>query len=149
MNQQVHAEQANHQWAFGKLIDATIFLGGLASIGLNIVFWAIAIAFAHSGLIASILSVLITLLLSFVAVVLVIRYVDVCVKHFRRYDKTSSDDDMHIAIWAGIICVFLACCIIGCLSTAGTLVGWHYILMALEVLLVGYQVWRMFLGTPS
>lgn len=92
------------------------------------------------------MSLLVTLLQALMGIILIIRYVDVCVLSARTYNTTFSEESTLASMGAGSVCLGLAVGIVVCLSVAGTLEGWHYTLMAAEVLLIGYQTWRVFLG---
>jgi hypothetical protein len=148
--EQVEAQQQEQahtkKLTFRDYVDIAIIFGCIPALILNIVFWAIAIAFASVGLLSSILALLITLLLSFIALILIVRYVDITVISAREYNASYSTELSLIIVGAGAVCLYLAICIIGSLSTSGVLEGWHYTLMISEVLFVGYQTWRVFLG---
>jgi hypothetical protein len=132
---------------FRVLVDAAIVFGCIPALVLNIIMWAIATAFPKAGVLPSILALLITLLLALMAVILLVRYVDVCYLSYKASMETSDDGSMMVVTaGAGIVCGFLVVCAIGCLSVAGALESWHYTLMSGAVLLVGYQTWRVFLG---
>jgi len=102
----------------------------------------------HESLSYPIMTLLVTLLLCFTSIILMVRYVDICVLNLRTYNTSpaSAEDSLYPAFGAGIVCLFLAIGVAVCLSAAGSLEGWHYTLMTLLVLLVGYQTWRVFLG---
>jgi hypothetical protein len=96
------------------------------------------------------MALLVTLLLSFIGIVLIVRYVDVFMLNVGVYNADphgkSGDEAFGWVMGAGAVCIFLAACIIGSLATAGALEGWHYTLMGAEILLVGYQTWRVFIS---
>lgn len=139
---------SSHHLTFRDVVDLTLVFGSIPALVLNVIFWAIATAFAGAGVLPTILALLITLLLALNGIILLVRYVDICVINFRKANANSTinDEAFSMAMGAGAACAFLVICIVGCLSGAGQLDGWHYVLMAGEVLLVGYQTWRVFLG---
>jgi len=144
-----HSGSTHEPLTFRILVDMLIVFGCIPALVLNIVLWAIATTFPHAGLLPSILTLIVTLLLAFIAIVVLVRYVDIAVMNAREVSASTGlhDDEVFMKMFgAGAICLFLAISIVVCLSTAGTLEGWHYTLMAVEVLLVGYQTWRTFLG---
>ncbi len=120
-------------------VDLALVFGGVPALVLNVLFWAVATAFAAAGPLPTVMALLVTLLLALAGIVLIVRYVDVAVSNFRKQDEDTGG-------LAAAACVFLAVCIVGCLVTAGTLDWWHIVLMVAEVLLVGYQTWRVFAG---
>ncbi len=143
-------EQATQEWTFRDYVDVAIVFGCIPGLILTVIFWAIATAFPGAGVLPALLALLITFLLALMGIVLLVRYVDVCAINGRAYNAapyaSSSDTSLMLSAGAGIVCLFLAASIVACLSTAGRLESWHYTLMAAEVLLVGYQTWRTFLG---
>jgi hypothetical protein len=134
---------------FRDLVDAAIAFGCIPALVLNIILWAVTTTFPYAGALPSILTLLVTLLLALIGIILLVRYVDICELNVRMYNAPSvsnSDEYFILTGGSGIICGFLAISLVVCLSMAGTLEGWHYTLMAVEVLLAGYQTWRTFLG---
>lgn len=133
---------------FRDVVDITLIFGGIPALVLNVIFWAVATAFAGAGALPTVLALLITLLLALAGVILLVRYVDIAVINFQKANANNNyqDDEFSTGMGAGTVCAFLVICIVGCLSVAGSLEAWHYILMAGEVLLIGYQTWRVFLG---
>lgn len=151
MEQVQEQEQlSNQELTFRDCVDMAIVFGCIPALVLNVVFWAIATAFSPVKLLGSILALLITLLLSLISIILVIRYVDVGMLNVGIFNAnphgSKGDDAFQWAMGAGAICIFLAVCMIGSLATAGTLDGWHYTLMGAEILFVGYQTWRVFIS---
>jgi hypothetical protein len=144
-------EQDKEVLTFRDYVDTVILFGCIPALVLSMVLWAVATTFSHVGILPNVLALLVTLLLSFVALVLVIRYVDITVVSARKYNESASLDDgaMFVMLGAGAFCVFLAVSIGWCLSQAGVLEVWHYVLVGVEVLFVGYQTWRVFLGRWS
>ncbi|SRR6266536_2075503 len=139
-----------HTLTFRDSVDLAIVFGCIPALVLSVMFWAIATAFSQASVLATIMVLLITLLLSLMGIVLLVRYVDVCAINVRKYNaepsNKNSEEQVMFSVGAGMVCGFLAIGIVACLAMAGTLEGWHYTLMAVEVLLVGYQTWRVFLG---
>jgi hypothetical protein len=139
----VPASSASRDLSFREYVDMAIVLGCIPALVLSVIFWAIATAFPPVG---GFMSLLVTLLLALMSIILIIRYVDVCVLNGRAYHQTLAEDPLMASFGAGAVCLGLAVGLVVCLSMAGTLEGWHYTLMAAVVLLVGYQTWRVFLG---
>ena len=131
--------------SFRDVVDIALVFGGVPALVLNVLFWAVAAAFAAAGALPTIMALLVTILLALTGIVLVVRYVEVAVATYRAADE-GEGDAIFLAIGAGVLCVFLAVCMVGSLTTAGSLDGWHGALMGAEVLLVGYQTWRVFAG---
>jgi hypothetical protein len=130
-------------WTFREVVDAAIVLGCIPALVLSVIFWAVATAFPTLG---GVMSLLVTLLQAVMGMVLIVRYVDITVLNMRAYNQTFSEERIMASVGAGFVCLGLAVSIVVCLSTAGLLEGWHYTLLAAEVLLIGYQTWRVFLG---
>jgi hypothetical protein len=141
--EQVEVKQES-ELTFRDIVDACIVFVCIPALILNVLFWAIATAFPLAGIVPHIMALLVTLLLALVGGILLVRYVDVGMLSYQGADKDPSGNTIMAAFGATIICIFLAVCIVGSLSIAGSLDSWQYILMPVEVLLVGYQTWRTF-----
>lgn len=147
--QQTQQQEQIHNLTFRDFVDMAIVFGCIPALILTFLFWAIATAFPHAGALPSILALVVTLLLAFMGSILVVRYVDISAINWQKLlaaPTSDSDDFVWPSFGAGLICLFLAVGIVMCLSLAGTLEGWHYTLMGVIILLVGYQTWRVFLG---
>lgn len=143
------AQQQTRELTFRDFIDLALVFGGIPALVLDILFWAIATAFPQAGILPGILALLVTLLLSLTGIILIVRYIDVCMINGSKSTNASDSESENFivaSIGAGLVCLFLAIGITVCLSTAGTLEGWHYTLMGTNILLIGYQTWRIFLG---
>lgn len=123
-----------HDW-----VDIAIVFGGSPVLFLCFIFWAVATAFPLAGLLPSSMAVLITLLFSLLGVILVVRSIDVSVLSMRKAIDARDKELLMTSIRAGITCLFLVVSIAFCLSRISTLEGWHYTLITVEIVLVGYQ----------
>ncbi|HEX4206045.1 MAG TPA: hypothetical protein VHZ51_17975 [Ktedonobacteraceae bacterium] len=137
-----HSQQQtnSHTLTFRDGMAIAINFGGSPTLFLSFIFWAVATAFPQAGPLSSIMAFLITLLLSLLGVILVVRHVDIYVLSLRKYTDSTVDELLMASIGTGIVCLFLAVSIVLCLSMASTLEGWHYTLIIMEIALVGYQV---------
>lgn len=151
MEQAVHQEQPQEsipRQLFRGSVDRTIVFGCVPALVVSVLCWAVATAFANAGALPLIMAMLVTALLAFMGMALIVRYVDVSATSFRKAQAHAPgmdpQDQQAIAFGAGVLCVVLAGCMVGCLATAGTLEGAHDTLMAIEVLAVSYQTWRVF-----
>lgn len=131
---------------FRLLVDMLIVFGCIPALILTSILCAVAVAFAHAGAFPIILTLLVTLLLTFMALILIVRYINVAVISFQKANATNSADEGMMGIGAIAVCLYLAISTVVCLASSGTLEGWHYTQLAIEILLVGYQTWRTFLG---
>jgi hypothetical protein len=148
--EQAQEQQSSYELAFRDYVDIAIVFGCIPALVLNVIFWAVTTAFSMVKLLDSIMALLVTLLISFIGIVLVIRYVDVCMLNIGVYNANphgkSGEDAFGWAMGTGAACIFLAVCIIGSLAAAGALDGWHYTLMGAKISFVGYQTWRIFIS---
>jgi hypothetical protein len=148
--EQIVKQLQPHSLTFRGLMDRIIVLGGVSALVLSMIFWVMATAFTSAGIFPTILALLITLLLSLIGIILIVRYVDIGMINFKQYMTdpfgNNAEQYMYIAMGAGIICLFLAISIVVCISQAGVLEGWRYTFFGAAVLLVGYQTWRVLLG---
>src|SRR5205807_7421905 len=142
---QVEVKQ-EYELTFRDIVDWCIVFIGIPALALNVILWAIATTFPSAVVLPNILTLIVTLLLSLVGGILIVRYVDVFVLNLQKFNRATytSDDDMWPMFGAATVCIFLAVCIVGSLSVAGSLEPWHYTLIPVEILLVGYQTWRTF-----
>ena len=138
-----HSGSTHEPLTFRMFVDMLIVFGCIPALVLTIILCAIAVAFSHAGVFPTILTLIVTLLLAFIAIILIVRYVDVAVIHAQR---SSSEEDNVTVVGAIFVCLYLAISSVVCLSMSGTLEGWHYTQIAISMLLVGYQTWRVFLG---
>ena len=132
---------------FRILVDMLIVFGCIPALILTSILCAVAVAFAHAGALPTILTLIVTLLLAFMALILIVRYVDIAVISFQKANaKINGDDEGIMGMGAIVVCLYLAVSTVVCLASSGTLEGWHYTQLTVEILLVGYQTWRAFLG---
>lgn len=133
---------------FHDVVDIALVFGCAPALILSFLLWAVATAFPQAGMLPTILALLITLFLALVGGVLLVRYVEISMLNLKTYHAhpagTDTETFLTLFLGAGGICLFLAICIAVCLSTAGTLEGWHYTLFVAEMVLVGYQIWHAF-----
>jgi len=130
---------------FRVAVDIAIVFGCIPALVLTSILCAVAVAFAHADALPTILTLIVTLLLTFIALILIVRYVDVAVINFQKANaKINSDDEGMMGMGAIVVCLYLAISTVVCLASSGTLEGWHYTQLTVEILLVGYQTWRAF-----
>ena len=78
---------------FRVAVDIAIVFGCIPAIVLTSILCAVAVAFAHAGALPTILTLIVTLLLAFMALILIVRYVDVAVINFQKANTKIKGDD--------------------------------------------------------
>jgi hypothetical protein len=132
---------------FRTFVDMIIVFGSIPALVLTLILCALAVAFSHAGALPTILTLIVTLLLACIAIVLIVRYVDVAGVQFQNANAHPANDEYGMmGVGAIFVCLYMAVSTVVCLSLSGTLEGWHYTQIAISMLLVGYQTWRAFLG---
>ena len=142
-------QTATHTMTFRDVVDLAIILGCIPAVVLSVILWAVAVTFSGAKVLASIMALFITLLLTLIGIILIVRHVGIAVMNGRKYNTNFSEEALMASFGSGFVCTFLTICIIGCLSASGTLEGWHYLFIGAEILFVGYQTWRIFLGNRA
>jgi len=140
------SSSARKPLTFRVAVDIAIVFGCIPALVLTSILCAVAVAFAHAGALPTILTLIVTLLLAFMALILIVRYVDVAAISFQKANANNNTDEGMMGVGAIVVCLYLAISTVVCLASSGTLEGWHYTQLAIEILLVGYQTWRAFLG---
>src|SRR5258708_1926615 len=102
---QSHEQPSTERLTVRDWIDIAIVFGGISPTILNVIFWAVATAFAGAGALPTVLALLITLLLTFTSLILLIRYVDVCIIYMRKAgaDPANNEELGFTAFGAGIV----------------------------------------------
>ncbi len=147
--EQIQAQESTPGQLFRKYVDRAIVFGCVPALVLSVLLWVVATAFLAAGALPIILSMLITFLLGVIGIVCIVRYVDVAATFIKKaqasFGTTSAEWQIAASVGAGVLCVFLTGCIMGVLAMAGTLEETHYTLLFIEVLVLGYQTWRVYL----
>lgn len=142
----VQPVQRSSTWTFHDLVDAAIVFAGIPALVITILLWAVATAFG--GVLATVLAMLITTLLALLGVILLVHFVESAVGHSIAYNRhpggAQADTHLNLAIGTWAACVALVVGVSITLAFAGQLEPWHYLLLAAEIAMVGYQTWRVF-----
>jgi uncharacterized membrane protein len=130
-------------------VERTIVFGCMPALVLSLILWPIATtALTQAGPLPTTIALLATVLLSFISLVLLVRYVDRVAENIRIYtaDPTMRDSEWLLAfsIWGIVLSICLAIGTGVCLYRAGTFGIEHVLLLIAEIPLLGFQIWRIF-----
>ncbi len=121
-------------------LTCAIVFSGSPALFLSFIFWAVATAFPQAGPLSSFMVSLITFLLSFLGVILLIGHITRHLLSQKQVANAALPERRLVFLGAGFVCLFLVVSIMLCLCQADTLDGWHYALILMEIVLVGYHV---------